>query len=523
MKYISFLDLYGTPITVFHRSQEAFSSKFGIFLSFITICLLAFHIYLEFPDVIGKKSPSVFSHKLNTYQSTNAKANKQAFPLYFYMNDKETGQSYTEYFKFQIIFEVRNATKDVRHEFSLEPCKEKDLLYFQSLASDTIPQDPLCVEDFEDLAKDFVDFNINIAALINYCTIRDSDICKYDEKFIDRFDKGEIPIDFGMAFYDTGFDIFNSEQINSKQYVMPGSTNAKDRRRYDVLLNYLEIVYKNTDYFSKEERHTSYSIYEAKPVDPINEIYYINLTDMTERVNKVSFFFIEHKKLFPAISNLISFMVIYVVLFNFLSFKYNQLQINTKIINKNFEWYAREDEMIERRKPSMSTENNPFSTEREINAKIRPVRDFETLQQKHEALKKERKKLNYNIFKRTLFCCKRLLGKAGNRHDIMYNKAITLVKKNLSIENLMKLTLKFQQLKEYCLNNVENTLFDNRNRIIVYYNLVEDSSFRDNFFEHYTKNPMQEFYNVMYANNLENERMFKYLSNDLKYIYRTFK
>jgi hypothetical protein len=97
-----------------------------------------------------------------------------------------------------------------------------------------------------------------------------------------------------------------------------------------------------------------------------------------------------------------------------------------------------------------------FCTEREISAKIRPVRDFETLYLKHEALKKERKKLNYNIFKRALFCCKRLLGKAGNRHDIMYNKAITLVK-NLSIENLMKLILKFQQLKEYCLNNVENT------------------------------------------------------------------
>jgi hypothetical protein len=60
---------------------------------------------------------------------------------------------------------------------------------------------------------------------------------------------------------------------------MPGSANAKNRKRYDVSLNYFEVVNKNTDYFSKEERYTSYSIYETKPVDPINQVYFLNLTD----------------------------------------------------------------------------------------------------------------------------------------------------------------------------------------------------------------------------------------------------
>jgi hypothetical protein len=116
------------------------------------------------------------------------------------MNDKETAQSYSEYFKFEVTLYIKNSTKSEKHDLSLGPCREKDLLYLQSLAN--VPQDPICLEDFEDLGKNFVDFNINLVAIINYCTIRDSDIYKYDEKFIDRFDKGEIPIGFGMAFYN---------------------------------------------------------------------------------------------------------------------------------------------------------------------------------------------------------------------------------------------------------------------------------------------------------------------------------
>jgi hypothetical protein len=523
MKYITIFDIYGVPITIFHRSENTLSTKFGFLLSLITLFLLTFHTLIELPPVFSKSqvpSMSLFKQNSLTYKP-NLEIEKQNLPFYVFMNNDANQVSVAKYLKSELSITIFNETDQEVNKIPLKPCNDSDILYLQSLDNKTaIRSNPLCITEFDkNLTANFKEYYMRITFDIDICTALDD--C-FDKGFNDDFRNGKISVSFGLVFYDSKVNIRNSEQLIEAKAMTFLGNNKNTKSVFDVSLNYLDVVRKNPGFLSHStESETKLSVISYESMKSLM-VFHLNLSDNINPNENVSIYMIEHLRLSPALANIIAPMIIYILFFSYLSKLYCQYSINTEIINKNFEWYRKEDELIEKRRMTTVTESNPFSTEREVKA-LNPTKDFEEVRDKYKVMKGERKRLKYGCTSSLLLCCKSLFGKSKNRHDTLYQKCMKLVSRDLSIENLMKLSIRFNQLKEYVLSNAERVLFDRRGKLIVYNELVPDSALGDDFVESYDRDTLQEFYNMMYTNNLHNERMFKHLQNDLKYIYKTNK
>jgi hypothetical protein len=215
-----------------------------------------------------------------------------------------------------------------------------------------------------------------------------------------------------------------------------------------------------------------------------------------------------YKSIMQSVMNITTMMLFYATLFGAVISVYNNNQIENNIVNKSFE-----DIKANR----MSVDNN-INSINALNSSCEDIviKDYESFVKTYKKNKKLRKGFQYSLCDRISMnfrlCCRK-----KQKKEIIFENSMKTFSKKMSIENIFKLSIKFDILKDHLLKGRTLALFNNIGK----YQVSCKETKRDSLLNNDSNNKLRLFYDYI-TSDLDKQDLYQYLDEDLKDIYITF-
>jgi hypothetical protein len=427
-KIIHVCDFYGKHVSLYTKSSSKATTCIGFVLTIISFLLLGLIIYIECYEVLKREHPNVVSYKqAKTNTNSTLSISNKTFNFFIYIDSDYQTDNLLSYFNIESFIQFENADFSLVN-ITFEKCNAKDKLTFKNY-----------IENFE-----FPDTGINLCPRINYkeiekiksfysfhfyyviseCT-ETTPGCTVNKDLYDKLRKKETTLTSKLSYINNELDLTN--------YDNPYSLNLREFYCISWFDDGVTIELEGSEIHSQElfsfntptmETEFSYSrSYSRKKVDEFvifniaffsNDMYIYKRTYKTFNTALATSF-----ALFGFIDKIISILLGPL-------YKY---YISTIIINKNFSF---ESESAGKSKVSIG-----FDAGKEMSVELKG--------------RKTEKLTTVSVFKNvSLF--RYVLCKRKNMTKTFYDQAKCIIKKNLSVENLLSVLVEYYKLRKWVIN-----------------------------------------------------------------------
>jgi hypothetical protein len=439
-KIINICDFYKKPVTLPIQSKSKYSTTLGFITTILTFMIFSLHFYLECYEVFYRTNPTVFSNKNNIHIShkSTLKISNETLKFFININTTTFKEDLMDYFYIDAYYFTTTVGKEIKIKF--ENCTSKELANFLNVDGFKIPEGfNLCPninisEDFSFPLGRLEKFSFYFS--LNQC-FDESLGCKQDKDFYDDLKNQTNSLSTMMYFINSQENMLNDKNpftLNLFSYGF-GGINAT----INIDLEGSEIITQSLFGFFELYRNSGFKVSNYKSITPTPNrfIAYQFLFDSAN----FTFYYRNYKTFNNAFANAFSLFKLYTWVFSFLLSSYYSYNINTVIINKNFDYGK---SLV-----SFGDTSGIIKDRLNLNEIISEQKKLQSLSQCNTV----EKKLTISVVFKKVACCRVLTCKRKNGTRSYYNYSMGVVKKYLSIEQIFWNLVENLRVKQFVIKN----------------------------------------------------------------------
>jgi hypothetical protein len=456
---IKYCDLYRRPITLPIQSENKYSTTFGFIITILTFILFLTHFYLECYEVFDRKYPKVFSNRNSLhFKTTNSSLLVASHTLRFFINlqlEHNDKQDLLSYFNINSNYYTKGETT-LNELIKFHKCgqDEEDALSYYLRKNFTFPEGiNLCPSiNFEIPVSSFDEFGLNFS--LREC--QDEKLgCKQDKGFYEKLRNKTKLLKTKLYFLDS-----EENMLNRNPYTYFLFKKGYSGVNYSLTVNLEGSVVDTQRFYYFEDNDGQFKVLSSKDSEALQDElvgYRIQFNSKELTVHTRTY-----KTINNAFSNAFSLFKLYSWIFSLLLNNYYSYNINTIIINKNFD-YANST------KDNNADEKDISNTGRNISNSLGElVSNTKSLLKTYESNTCKNNNLTMSLIIKRITCFRGCFCvKKKNKTRKFYESSTCVIRKYLSIEQLLSNLIEYNKFKKSVIEKIELDEFREHERLIL--------------------------------------------------------